>query len=205
MGAETLTTPCPSCFSAFKKAHVRMAKNKAFKEEVNELLDSPYEGTVKAKSTLQIIYEDIGLEEVAAKVTQALPDLKVAPYYGCIINRPPKIAQFDDPENPVSMDQLIEAVGVEVVDYAFKMECCGAAFGVPKKEMVHQADPQGPFHGPGCRGQLHRRRLPPLPAEPGSQAGPDQRAHGLLFQYADPVLLPDHGACLRSHARGTGP
>lgn len=60
----------------------------------------------------------------------------VAPYYGCILNRPPKIAAFDDPENPVSMDRILAAVGVDVADFAFKLECCGAAFGVPKKEMV---------------------------------------------------------------------
>ena len=37
---------------------------------------------------------------------------------------------------PSSMDKILQAVGVEVVDYAFKMECCGAAFGVPKRDMV---------------------------------------------------------------------
>ena len=34
------------------------------------------------------------------------------------------------------MDRVLEAVGVKVVDFAFKVECCGAAFGVPKKETV---------------------------------------------------------------------
>ena len=69
-------------------------------------------------------------------VTTEIPDLKVAPYYGCILNRPPEVAGFDDPENPISMDRVLEAVGVKVVDFAFKVECCGAAFGVPKKETV---------------------------------------------------------------------
>ena len=54
---------------------------------MNSLLDFPYQGTVTAKSMLQVIYEDIGLEEVARPVTTALPDLRVAPYYGCILNR----------------------------------------------------------------------------------------------------------------------
>jgi heterodisulfide reductase subunit B len=136
MDADTVTTPCPSCLSAFKKANERMEKSAAFRDEVNGLLDSPYQGTVKAKSTLQIIYEDVGLEEVARPVTTALPELRVAPYYGCILNRPPKLANFDDPENPVSMDRILEAVGIKVVDFAFKLECCGAAFGVPKRDMV---------------------------------------------------------------------
>jgi heterodisulfide reductase subunit B len=136
MSCPTLTTPCPSCLSAFKKAQRRMARNKVFAGEVNSLLDVPYNCTVTAKSTLQVIYEDIGLDEVASAVSMELPDLKVAPYYGCILNRPPEVAGFDDPENPVSMDRVLDAVGVKVVDFAFKVECCGAAFGVPKKETV---------------------------------------------------------------------
>lgn len=138
MGTKTVTVPCPSCLSAFKRAHIGMTADESFRNEVNELLDEPYNGGVNPKSTLQIMYEDIGLEAIAAKVTHALPDLVVAPYYGCILNRPPAIAQFDDPENPISMDKILEAVGVKVSPFAFKVECCGAAFGVPKRDMVNR-------------------------------------------------------------------
>ena len=85
-----------------------MTGDEGFKHEVNELLDDPYEGGITPKSTLQIMYEDIGLEAIAAKVTYALPDLVVAPYYGCILTRPPDIAGFDDPENPISMDKFFK-------------------------------------------------------------------------------------------------
>jgi heterodisulfide reductase subunit B len=137
MGLPTITTPCPSCLMAFKKANHNMA-DEAFKQEVNELLDEPYNCGVEAKSSLQVIYEDIGLETIASRVTHILPDLKAAPYYGCILNRPPDIAQFDDPENPMAMDKLLSALGVEVKDFAFKTECCGAAFSMPKRKMVNE-------------------------------------------------------------------
>jgi heterodisulfide reductase subunit B len=115
-----------------------MSKDKNFKDEVNSILDEPYNCGVTAKSVLQILVEDIGLEEIAAKATTDLPDLKVAPYYGCIINRPPEIMEFDSPENPVAMDNIMKAVGVNVCDFAFKLECCGAAFGVAKRKMVNE-------------------------------------------------------------------
>lgn len=138
MNKDVLTTPCPSCLMAFKKAQYNMSKDEAFKDEVNGLLDEAYNCGVESKSSLQIIYEDIGLDAIAAKVSHIMPDLKVAPYYGCILSRPPEIAQFDDPENPVSMDKVLTAAGIEVCDFAFKMECCGAAFGVPKQDMVNR-------------------------------------------------------------------
>jgi heterodisulfide reductase subunit B2 len=135
-GNLTTAVPCPSCFSALKKAHARMQRNKVFKNEVNELLDTPYDCTVNAKSALQLIYEDIGLDEVAKPVTTELPGLKIAPYYGCIFNRPHNIINFDDPENPIYMDNILRSVGTEVVEFAYKMECCGAAFGLPKRDTV---------------------------------------------------------------------
>lgn len=138
MGLDTVTAPCPACLMAFKKAQYFMEQDEEFKDKVNALLDEKYDCGVYAKSTLQVLYEDVGLEAIAKRVTHIIPDMKVAPYYGCITNRPPKIAQFDDPENPISMDKIISALGIEVCDFAFKVECCGAAFGVPKKDMVNR-------------------------------------------------------------------
>lgn len=138
MGVNTAAVPCPSCLNVLKRAHMGMTADQSFKDEVNGLLDEPYGGGIVPKSTLQVILEDVGLEAVASKVNHALPDLVVAPYYGCILTRPPEVAQFDDPENPVSMDRILEAAGVKVADFAFKLECCGAAFGVPKRDMVNR-------------------------------------------------------------------
>ncbi len=138
MDASTMVTACPACLSALKKAHKRMEGSEAFRNRVNELLDDPYTCGVTAKSALQIMYEDIGPAAITAKATTAFPDLKVAPYYGCITNRPPEVMEFDSPENPIAMDALLKAVSVQVVDFNFKVECCGAAFGVPKKKMVNE-------------------------------------------------------------------
>lgn len=137
-GLKTVITPCPSCMMAFKKAQHRMSESESFKNEVNEILDNPYECGVEAKSALQIFVEDIGLETITQYVTHVMPDLKVAPYYGCILNRPPEIAKFDNPENPVAMDNILSAAKVNVCDFAFKVECCGAAYGVTKRKMVNE-------------------------------------------------------------------
>jgi heterodisulfide reductase subunit B len=58
-------------------------------------------------------------------VERPLQGLKVASYYGCLITRPE--GGFDDPEHPQSMDRLMEALGAEAVDWAYKTKCCGGA------------------------------------------------------------------------------
>jgi heterodisulfide reductase subunit B len=132
---HTVVTPCPSCLVAFKNA-LALAQNDKMLKELNELIDIPFTGEIQAKSLLQIIFEEIGVDTLKEKIKKPLTGIKLAPYYGCILTRPPQRAQFDDPENPISMDRILEAIGSEVPEFPFKTECCGAAFGLPKRDLV---------------------------------------------------------------------
>ena len=90
------------------------------------------------QSVLQALFEQVGPEGVKARVKRPLTGLRVAPYYGCIMNRPPGLMAFDDPENPVAMDRLLEACGATIVDFPFKTECCGAAFAMPRLDIMQR-------------------------------------------------------------------
>jgi heterodisulfide reductase subunit B len=135
MDVQGVITPCPSCLTNLKSATHKM-QDETFREKVNKLLDKPAQASLPVKSVLQVIYEDIGPERIAEKVVKPLKGLKVAPYYGCITTRPPELMQFDDPENPISMDRLLEAAGAEVMDFPLKVECCGASHGPARKDVV---------------------------------------------------------------------
>ena len=134
-GFDTVVTPCPSCLTNLKTAVHRM-EDPGFMAKVNKLLDRPFQGGVQVKSVLQVIFEDIGPARLKAMVKKPLSGLRLAPYYGCIMNRPPDVMQFDDPENPISIDKLMEALGAEVAPFPLKVECCGASFGVARKDVV---------------------------------------------------------------------
>ncbi len=135
MNLSTAITPCPSCLTNLKTATHRMGKDE-FRDDVNKLLDTPYNGGVDTKSVLQIIVEDMGLDALKSKVVKPLKGLKVAAYYGCIMNRPPEVMNFDDPEHPMAMDNILTALGATVLPFPLKVECCGASFGIPRKDIV---------------------------------------------------------------------
>jgi len=134
-GVSAVITPCPSCLTNLKVASVRLRKPD-FAAEVNKLLDKPVRSTLPVKSVLQAIYEDVGVDAVRPKVFKWLKGLKLAPYYGCIMNRPPEVMEFDDHENPVAMDELMDAVGAQPVPFPLKVECCGASYGVARRDIV---------------------------------------------------------------------
>ena len=136
-GADCVISPCPSCSSNLKMARYRMQKPE-FKAEVDELLDAPTPANaeggadlLETYSVLQAIVENVGIENVASRVTYPLEGLKVVTYYGCLLSRPAHVAKFDDPENPVSLDNIMKALGAEVLPFSLKTECCGAAMGIP--------------------------------------------------------------------------
>ena len=84
---------------------------------------------------IDVLVQDVGLEKVTEAKQRDL-DLKVACYYGCLLNRPPKVTELDDPEDPRFMDDLLRAAGMETVDWPYKTECCGATFSLTRTEIV---------------------------------------------------------------------
>jgi heterodisulfide reductase subunit B2 len=136
MDAAAVITPCPSCLTNLKVAVHRMS-NREFRLEVNKLLDKPVDRSMPVKSVLQVLVEDVGPDALAERLPgKPLAGLKLAPYYGCIMNRPPDVMQFDDHENPMAMDRLMSALGAEVLPFPLKVECCGASFGIARKDIV---------------------------------------------------------------------
>ena len=136
-GADCVISPCPSCSSNLKMARYRM-QTPAFKARVDELLDAPTPANadggadlMETYSVLQAIVEHVGVENISSRVTYPLEGIKVVTYYGCLLSRPAHVAKFDDPENPVSLDNIMKALGAEVLPFALKTECCGAAMGIP--------------------------------------------------------------------------
>jgi heterodisulfide reductase subunit B len=83
-------------------------------------------GSLEVRHLLDAVVNDVGLEAIQAKVTKPLAGLRVACYYGCLIVRPDFDGKsFDNPEYPVQLDRLMQALGAEVVDFPLKAHCCG--------------------------------------------------------------------------------
>lgn len=127
-GSDALLTLCAMCYNTLKRANARVAGDPEEMDKINQFMyreDTRYEGDVRVLHLLELLRDDIGFEDVSAKVVKSLRNLEVASYYGCMLVRPREIG-FDDVENPTVLDDLAEALGAEPVDFPFKTECCGA-------------------------------------------------------------------------------
>ncbi|GAB4253649.1 MAG: CoB--CoM heterodisulfide reductase iron-sulfur subunit B family protein [Thermoleophilia bacterium] len=131
--AEEMVAPCPACYQREKNAEVEVHADDALRAEVNAIMDAPYTGHVRVYNLPELLVDKVGLETIAGLVKTDLSQLKVVPYYGCLLGRPSDLTGECDNEQPMKMDQLLAAAGAEVKWWNYKTECCGASVGVPKK------------------------------------------------------------------------
>jgi heterodisulfide reductase subunit B len=132
---DELLAPCPSCYQREKNAELEIHKNDEFRAEVNEVLDKPYTAQVKVYALPEYLMKFAGEEKIASLVKTDLSQLKVVPYYGCLLGRPSELTGESDSEQPMSMDLLLQAAGADVKWWNYKTECCGASVGMPKEEI----------------------------------------------------------------------
>lgn len=139
-GCDAVTVPCASCYSRFKMAVHQADHNPAFKSEVQAAVKKrrgfEYGGTVEVQHILDTFVDEIGLEEIRSRVRRPLEGLKTVSYYGCLITRPPKITNAPNHEYPMKMDEIVEALGAESLDWGYKTACCGGSQTLSELDMA---------------------------------------------------------------------
>lgn len=126
-GVEVILAPCAACFNRFKYAQVHLGRNPVLHARISEIT-----GTRGYLPREVLNAVDFFREKLRGNFAPARPlqGLKVACYYGCLLLRPKEVTREPDPENPTSMEEVVERLGAQVVDWSFKTECCGASAGV---------------------------------------------------------------------------
>ena len=124
-----LLTVCNCCYGTMKHIEELLRSDSSIRKEVNATLEKEglvYEGDIKPKHLLQVLYDDIGVEAIRKQVVHTFKGLNIATHYGCRILRPSKLIKFDKPNSPTKFDQLVEVTGARSVDWLKKLECCGS-------------------------------------------------------------------------------
>ena len=134
---QDLITVCSACHHVLKRVNDDMKNVEDIRTRANNYmkLDTPYEGETEVLHFLEVLRDRVGFDKVKEKVVNPFKGKKIGAYYGCLLLRPGKILQFDDPENPKIMEDLIRALGGEPVIYPYRNECCGGYISLKEKEM----------------------------------------------------------------------
>lgn len=126
LGLDILTI-CGTCQLYLSRANEEL-KDPETRERINKLLErigKRYDGGVRVKHLLQVLLQDIGPRKLAAHVRRPLHPISVGAYYGCHLLRAPGTEVFEDPEDPGTIEKLVEILGAKPIRYEGRTQCCG--------------------------------------------------------------------------------
>lgn len=133
-GLEEVLVPCAACYNRLKMVQHEIGSDRKLQDSISEILDEPYHGNVRILSILDFLEREVE-PLLAGKIISPLKQ-KVACYYGCLLVRPQDILHAIRHEDPQAMDRIMQRLGAEAIDWAYKTECCGAGLSVSRTDVV---------------------------------------------------------------------
>ncbi len=135
---QDLLTLCSACHHVLKRVNNDMANDETIRFKANTFLglEEPYAGETKVIHYLEMLRDVVGFDKLKEAVTNPLTGRKIGAYYGCLLLRPSKTLQFDNPENPSIIEDFIRAIGAEPVVYPYRNECCGGYITLENKDLA---------------------------------------------------------------------
>lgn len=125
-----LFTLCNGCHLSFTETKHALAKDSALKAKINEKLTREnlhYEGEAELIHVFELLHDKLGKERITAAVTKPLTGFRFGAHPGCHSIRPSRLGRPDDAENPRKLDDLINWIGAQAVEYPGKIDCCGSS------------------------------------------------------------------------------
>ena len=109
---QELITVCSACHHVLKRVNDDMKHVEDIQTRANNYLklEEPYKGETNVLHYLEVLRDRVGFNAIKEKVTHPLTGKKVGAYYGCLLLRPGKVLEFDNPENPKIMEDFIRAI-----------------------------------------------------------------------------------------------
>jgi len=135
-GFDQVVAPCAACFNRFRTAVHEARQDLELKARLDKDIGYSYQDSVEIRSISEWLVNKIGVEAIREKATRPLEGLKVVNYYGCLLTRPPQITGHPNPEYPMDLDLVCDALGAESLDWDDKTVCCGGSLAVPAKEVM---------------------------------------------------------------------
>lgn len=133
-GLKEIFAPCAACYNRLISSKNELQNHPEQKNEIETIIEEKINNIPEVYNIVNF-FQKIGKEKIAEKKKFDLKNLKAACYYGCLLVRP-KDVNADDSEQPNSMEEIVSATGAQAVDWNFKLECCGAAHSIARREIV---------------------------------------------------------------------
>lgn len=125
--------PCAGCYNNLMKAKRAIEDDKR-REEIEKEFNYKFDFIPEIYPLMNLFLKD-EIKEAISKY-KFKDSIRVASYYGCAFLRPEEILKNEHPELPRSIDEILEGVGLETVEWPLKNFCCGGDLSLADPSIV---------------------------------------------------------------------
>lgn len=130
---QPLLIACPSCLIRMKSTYVKIKKDHKLRQEYEDLWGQPFDDDLEIIHFFEL-FDRIQMKDYIQDAQNRLKQLKVAPYYGCMMSRPPDLK--DEPIEYDIMEKTLKMLGADMISFGYGKLCCGTYLSAAKPKLA---------------------------------------------------------------------
>ena len=130
---KSMLIACPGCYLRLKHARMEINDSKEKQHGFEDHFEKVYEPNLHLIHFFELLAE-MGDSSLFDHLTNRLNGLKIAPYYGCMLERPPSMNK--EKNHYGLIEKIMSSLGAEPIRWAFSNRCCGTFLSVSRPDIA---------------------------------------------------------------------
>lgn len=130
-----LLVACPSCLIRLKQAYLKLQQNPDQQKAYETAWGRQFDPNLSIIHFFEI-FNHIRFRDYIDSPGEKLKGIKVAPYYGCMLNSPPDLRR--EPSYAGIMEKTLTRLGARIVPFGYSTQCCGTYLSVAKPGLAEK-------------------------------------------------------------------
>ena len=128
-----LLIACPSCNLRLHQANIKLQTDPAMRAHYKKVFGRPAHRNLKILHVFELL-DRIDWTDIGRRRHGSLKSLKCAPYYGCMLARPPAMNHMQNYHG--LMERILAGLGATAVSWGYGARCCGTFLSVVRPDVV---------------------------------------------------------------------
>ncbi len=130
---KPLLIACPGCFLRLRHAQMELTAHEEIRKEYEEMFERRFNPDLELVHFFELMTE-MDREGKFKGFKDRLKGLKIAPYYGCMLARPP--AMRHEKNFHGLLERTMAALGAQPLQWEFPARCCGTFLSVSRPKIA---------------------------------------------------------------------
>ncbi len=132
---KPMLVACPGCFLRLGHAKMELDNDSSKQQEYQDHFNMAYNKELRLLHFFELLVT-MQASGLFKNLKGRLKGLKIAPYYGCMLARPPRMNR--QPNHHGLIEKVMTSLGAQVFNWPFLSRCCGTFLSVGRPEIAEK-------------------------------------------------------------------